>query len=111
MKGIKQKMMDAQLPNGQAFFLVHLSLFPHKQFCGSVIRHLVTAAKSCIPLLWKMAQVPSLTIWLLRIEGIRKMEDLVLLTQNRHDSYRDTRYHWMEFLFLDQGRVMAGAEP
>lgn len=58
-------------------------------------------------------------MWIGKLEDVRKIEDLVLSSQNKHDKYSKTWFRWFEFkwmaeaqlLFfgdLDQGVVSAG---
>lgn len=63
------------------------SFFCTSQMCLSkptkkkkcILRHCLLATKSCIPLRWRDPQPPSVTLWLMKVEELNNMEDLVPL--------------------------------
>lgn len=72
-----KKFTDREVPETPEFFLLHHHKIPTKVYRKSIIPLLLKAAKSCIPLLWKQTQPPSVAMWLKKILEIRAMEDLV----------------------------------
>lgn len=45
-----QKFTEYNIPNDPAFFLLHVSTMSAKLYKKSIVRHLLNAAKACIPL-------------------------------------------------------------
>lgn len=48
-----------EVPDDPAFFLLHISTIPVKIYKRLILRHLLNAAKSCIPSNWKHPQPPT----------------------------------------------------
>lgn len=108
VRSISQKFTEFQIPNGPAFFLLHVSSIPLKAYKKSILRHLTNAAKSCIPTLWKQQAPPTISLWLRKVEDINKLEDLVLTSQNRHATYQKTWALWNMFKYSEEGKVLFG---
>lgn len=53
VRHITQKFTDHVVPDDPAFFLLHAMHTPSQTYTTSVVRHLLDAAKACIPLYWK----------------------------------------------------------
>lgn len=68
------------IPEDPAFFLLHASDIPEKVYKESIIRHLLDAAKECVPLTWKSLLLQTIGMWLHKVREISKVEDLVLST-------------------------------
>lgn len=84
------KFTDYKIPGDPAFFLLHVSTISAKNYQKSVLRHLLNAAKACISLHWKKQTPPTVADWLRKVDGISKMEDLVLSTQHQQEKYSAT---------------------
>lgn len=56
---ISQKFTDFKIPDDPTFFLLHVSTLLTKSYKKSILHHLLNAAKSCIPLLWKWQDPPT----------------------------------------------------
>lgn len=70
-----QQFTEYTILNDPAFFfLLHVSDIPANLYKQSIVRHLLNAAKACIPLCWKQQTPPMVTQWLRRVEDISKME-------------------------------------
>lgn len=108
VRSISQKFTDFQIPNDPAFFLLHISSIPLKTYKKSILRHLINAAKACIPMLWKQQTQPTTSMWLQKVEDINKMEDLILTAQNRQASYTKTWTLWNMFKYSEEGKALFG---
>ncbi|KAM9324522.1 uncharacterized protein PAF06_000575 [Gastrophryne carolinensis] len=60
---------------------------PMRLFKNKLLRHLVSAAKSVIPRLWKSGAVPSLMDWVNEIHRIMKMEELTATLHERTSQF------------------------
>lgn len=87
IRTIIQKFTTHRVPNDPAFFLLHASAIPAKVYKKSILRHLLNAAKSCIPLIWKQAQPPTVGLWLRKVKELNWMLDLVLTTRQKQEIY------------------------
>lgn len=61
---IIQKFTDRTVPDDPAYFLLHATDTPARIYKKSVVRHLLDAAKACIPSFWKSTHTPSIAFWL-----------------------------------------------
>lgn len=89
-----------------AVFLLHATSAPIKSYKKSVVRHLLNAAKSCIPALWKQSTPPTVGMWLCRVEEIKKMEDLILTAQHKQDKHSRNWLSWNIYIFSDEGQTL-----
>lgn len=64
-----------------------------------MIRHLLDAAKACIPLQCKSPRAST-------VEEINKKEDLILTATHRQDKYSKTRTLWNMFRYSDEGQAL-----
>lgn len=48
----ERKPGDYEIPDNPEFFLLHLSEIPISKYKKSILRHLINAARACIPLHW-----------------------------------------------------------
>lgn len=99
-----QRFTERPVSADPAFFLLHATTMSSKTYKKSLIRHLLDAAKACIPLLWKSTGTPSMGMWLRKVEDVRKMEDLILTARNQKELYDKTWTTWMLYIFSDEGR-------
>lgn len=53
VRRITQTLMDYSIPDEAALFLLYHTPISYKKYNSSVFRHLLNAAKSCIPFKWK----------------------------------------------------------
>lgn len=103
---IIQKFTKRPILTDPAFFLLHASNISRKTYKKSLIRHLLDAAKSCIPLCWKSTQSPTISLWLRRVEDIEKMEALILTACHQNEQFTKTWSIWNMFIFSDEGRAL-----
>lgn len=101
-----QKFTERPILADPAFFLLHASNMSGKAYKKSLIRHLLDAAKACIPLLWKSTKSLTVGMWLNKVEDIRKMEDLVLTARHQNEQYTKTWSMCLMFIFSDEGRTL-----
>lgn len=105
-----QQFTDRTITDDPAFFLLHASNIPDRIYKKSVIRHLLDAAKACIPLHWKSTLPPTIDLWLQKVEEIKKMEDLILTAQNRQETFSKTWQLWKMFINFAEGQALRGSE-
>lgn len=101
-----QIFTDRTITDDPALFLLHATDTPDKTFKKSVIRHLLDAAKACIPLCWRSPLPPTISMWLERVEEIRKMEDLILTAQHRQETFSKTWQLWTMFIYSSGGQTL-----
>lgn len=80
-----------------------------KDIKNSLIRHLLNAAKACIPLHWKQQCPPTIAEWLRKVEELNKMEDLILTAQHKREKYSDTWTIWNIFIYSEEGVSLLGS--
>lgn len=101
-----QKFTDYNIPDDPAFFLLHVNTISTKRYKKSIVRHLLNAAKSCIPLQWKSQTPPTVASWIQRVEDISKMEDLVLNARHQQEKYNETWALWHQFILSPEGIIL-----
>lgn len=97
---ITQKFTDRELPRSPEFFLIHHHEIPSKAYRKSILPLLVTAAKSCIPLLWKRTEPPGAAMWLKKIADVYNMEDLVATERGLREQFLKKWFYGFYGLFL-----------
>lgn len=102
VRHVTQKFTDHKIPDNPAFFRLHTSRIPAKCYQKSIVRHLLNAAKACIPFLWKNSMPPSIGTWLHKVEDIKKLEDPILTAQNKQEKHSKAWRLWNRFLLLDE---------
>ena len=74
----------------------------------SLLRHLLNAAKACIPLYWKQQCPPTIGCWLRKVEEMKNIEDLILTAQHNHEKFSQTWSLWNVFIYSDEGVALLG---
>lgn len=110
VRRIIQKFTDRKVPDNPAYFLLHVTDTPARVYKKSVVRHLLDAAKACIPLTWKSTHPPTIDLWFRKIEEINQMEDLILTHHNRQERYSKTWQLWNIFKYSEEGQAI-GSTP
>lgn len=105
-----QLFNDGTITDDPALFLLQATDTPDRIYKKSVVRHLLDAAKACIPLCWKSALPPTIDMWLGKVEEIRKMEDLILTAQHREETFSKTWQLWTMFIYSSAGQSLRRAE-
>lgn len=101
-----QNFTDLPLPADPGFYLLHATDMTSKRYKKSLLRHLLDAAKACIPLLWKSTKPPTTGMWIRKVEDIRKMEDLILTARHKNELYTNTWSLWLSFIFSSEGQSL-----
>lgn len=70
-----ETIMDGSLGENPAAFLLHDTPLSNEKYENALLKHLLTAAKSCIPVLWKSNASPTRLQWMARVSEIKQMED------------------------------------
>lgn len=66
------------LEGNPASFLLHDTPLSIKGYKNSLLKHLLTAAKACIPALWKSTLPSNKMRWLARITEVQQIENLTM---------------------------------
>lgn len=75
-------------------FLLHLSDVALHKYKHSLLKHLLTVAKACIPPLWKFSTRLTKSMWIARLNDIQLVEKLTADLLDRHEQYSVTWTHW-----------------
>lgn len=105
-----QLFTDRIIPKDPALFLLHATDIPDKVYKRSVIRHLLDAARACIPLCWKLTTPPPIDMWLCKVEDIKHMEDLIHTAQHREEAFSKTWQLWTMFIYSAAGQSLRVAD-
>lgn len=84
-----KEITGVSLGENPAAFLLHDIPLPIDKYNKSLLRHLLTAAKACIPALWKSTVAPTKIQWISRIAEIQQMENLTMTLREQEDRYRE----------------------
>lgn len=71
-----------------AAFLLHDTPLSNEKYKNSLLKHLLTAAKACIPALWRSTTPPTRSHWFARITEIQQMENLTMTLKEQDEKYR-----------------------
>lgn len=71
-----------------------------ERYKNSLLRHLLTAARAYIPVLWKRDIPPTRAQWFARIAENQQMENLTLAMKDKDERYRKT---WAPYLAYREG--------
>ncbi|CAH2223130.1 Hypothetical predicted protein [Pelobates cultripes] len=69
--------------------------YRHKK---TVSRHLLTAAKLLIPVLWWQREPPMLQAWIQRVEEIRQVEAEIAVVSGRMEKHEEIWRTWTYYL-------------
>lgn len=78
-------------------FLLHHSNSPFKFYRRSLLMHLINAAKLIIPLHWGSNHTPSIREWILRVNKISEMEELIHISNDTPTKFYKTWTCWLRF--------------
>lgn len=92
---ITTKVTGHALEFDPACLLLHHTQGSPDAYRKSTAIHMINAAKLCIPQRWKNTSPPTLRDWLLKIEKISEMEELVHIAQERYTTYMKTWATWI----------------
>ena len=71
-----------------------------EKYQNSLIRHLIIAARACIPAMWKQEIPPSRAQWLAKVAEIQQMENLTMALKDQDKRYRST---WASYVRYREG--------
>ena len=78
-------------------YLLHLSSLPNSVYKGSIVVHLINAAKLCIPIKWLQTSPPRISDWIRKVDHIANMEELISQSKNSCRSFSDKWACWSNF--------------
>ncbi|CAH2247411.1 Hypothetical predicted protein [Pelobates cultripes] len=79
-------------------YLLHLTPLPLATYKKTITPYLINAARSLIPAFWKKTATPSMTDWIMRIEDMRTIEELILIARGQTQRYQKIWLHWLQWL-------------
>lgn len=85
-------------------YLLHDTPKSNKKYKNSLLTHLLTAAKACIPEVQKSADTPTKSQWLARIQDIQLMEDLTMTMKEQGKKYWKI---WTPYIFYKDQSPLA----
>lgn len=59
--------------------------------------------------MWKQGAPPTISLWLKRVEEIKRMEDLIFTAQHKQEAYKKTWDIWNLYIYSDEGQRLLGA--
>ena len=96
------EVTEVDLGDNPSAFLLHDIPLSNEKYKNSLIRHLITAAKACIPALWKTTTAPTKIQWMGRIADIQQMESLTMILREQEETYREI---WAPYIkYREQSR-------
>ena len=98
VRRITQEFTEYQIPDDPSFFLLHHTEIPPVGYMGSMICHLINAAKSCIATKWKDSMAPPISMWLKKVRKIGIMEKLLPRTIDKKEQIKMIWAPWELFV-------------
>lgn len=95
---IAERVTGVRPLNSPAACLLHLAPMSIKSYKGSLLAHLLTAAKTAIAALWRQNVPPSLAAWANRVNETRHMEDLTSTIKRTQEKFTQTWLPWLDYL-------------
>lgn len=77
-----------------ALFLFHVTGTPTKQYRKWLLRHLINSAQACIPCLWKSKEVPTIRMWISKVNEIKRIEDILASMEGTIQQHYATWVRW-----------------
>ena len=95
-----KEIVEVDLGSNPATYLLLDIPISMARFKRSLIRHLLVAARACIPILWKSTNIPNKQQWLGRLSEIQQMEKLTMGIREQEEKYRLT---WSPYIRYREG--------
>ena len=95
-------VLDIELGVNPATYLLLDLPMAMTKFKKSLLRHFLTAARACVPILWKSTSSPTRQQWIGRISEIQQMEKLTAGIREQEDSYRSV---WSPYISYREGAL------
>lgn len=95
------RLTDVSLLDNPAAVLLNLTLMSSKRYCKSLLKHLLNAARACVPSMWKQQSLPTVLQWFARVNVFSRLNPWQLPSGIRqrsitHTGYTGTRFgSWM----------------
>lgn len=94
---LTKQVSNLDLALSPALCLLHHTTLPHKVYHKSLAMHMINAAKLCIPRHWRSTTPPNIKEWLLTIDKIAEMEELIHISNDDLHKYHTTWDDWHSF--------------
>ena len=78
-----------------------------EKYQNSLLRHLIIAARACIPVLWKQEIPPSRAQWLAKVAEIQQMESLTMTLKDQDERYQSI---WAPYERYREGMARGSGE-
>lgn len=99
---IIHKITDVSLQDNPAAVFLNLTPMSCKRYRKSLLKHLLNAARACIPSVWKQQSPPVVSQWFARVCDIQRMEGLTAALGDREEEHNTRWTHWNLFRFSDE---------
>lgn len=102
------------MPMKAVAFALHLTPVSLKHYKGSLLLHLLNAAKACVPLCWKQTTVdrcrPSVYMWFARTKKNRHVKTLMTSVNHCEERCIKIWLYWMDFMCSPKYRDVKGLQ-
>lgn len=92
-------MTEKNIRFNAACCLLHISKFTLKCYKNSLTKHLLNAAKTLIPTLWRATRTPIVGEWLDKVSEICVLEDTLVQSYDRVEKFHKTWSPWFLFRY------------
>lgn len=99
---IIHRLTGVSLRNNPAAVLLNLTPMSSKRYRKSLLKHLLNAARACIPSMWKQQSIPTMTQWFSRVSDIQQMESLTAAIGDKEEEHSTRWTRWNMFRFSDE---------
>ena len=106
-----RQITDTGLTLNAAACLLHVTNCSLKRYKNSLVRHLLNAAKSLIPLYWKSQRVPSVAEWLRRVSDVHAMEETLAQASERVEKRHKIWQPWVAFRYSSAYAIGVSQTP
>lgn len=97
------KLTYVSLQDNPAAIFLNLTPVSSKRYRKSLLKHLLNAARACVPSVWKQRSPPTVAQWFARVRDIQQMEQLTAALGEREEEHNTRWMHWDLFRFF--GRI------
>lgn len=98
---IIHKLTDVALQDNLAAILLNLTPMSCRRYRKSLLKHLLSAARACVPGAWRQQSPPAVSQWFARVCDIQRMEQLTAALGEREEEHNTRWTHWNMFRFSD----------
>lgn len=82
-------------------YLLHHSALSVQTYKKYLLSHMINAARVCVLVHWIDRLTPSVKEWLIRLNRLEEMEELILKAQDKISSFTTTWASWLQYKNTD----------